>query len=127
MQNITNEERAAISSIHAALLPIIKLTSKTSPISLSLILTLLLVAKHEGKTVRELSIASDALSPSAVSRLLADLSQTNKVGGIGLGLINQRVDDFDSRYMRSYLSEKGRALVQKIVSEMDRRPVKMAA
>jgi hypothetical protein len=30
-------------------------------------------------------------------------------------------------YMRSYLSEKGRALVQKIASEMDRRPVRMAA
>jgi len=121
---ITTEERSAISSVHAALLPIIKLTTKESPISLSLILTLLLVAKHEGKTVRELSVASDALSPSAVSRLLADLSQVNKTGGVGLGLITQRHDDFDSRYLRSYLSERGRSLVQKIASEMDRRSVK---
>jgi DNA-binding MarR family transcriptional regulator len=127
MQSITTEERSAISSVHAALLPIIKLTSKTSPISLSIILTLLLVAKHEGKTVKELSNVSGALSPSAVSRLLDDLSPVNKTGGVGLGLINKRVDDFDSRYMRSYLSEKGRELVQKIVSAMDRRPVRVAA
>jgi DNA-binding MarR family transcriptional regulator len=126
MQSITSEERSAISSIHAALLPIIKLTSKTSPISLSLILTLLLVAKHEGKTVADLSNLS-GLSSSAVSRLLADLSVTNKIGGIGLGLIEQRVDDFDQRYMRNYLSEKGSTLVRRIVGEMDRRPVKVAA
>jgi hypothetical protein len=35
-------------------------------------------------------------------------------------------DDFDQRYMRSYLSEKGRVLVRTIVAAMDRRPVKEA-
>jgi DNA-binding MarR family transcriptional regulator len=123
---ISTQERDSISKVHAALLPIIKLATRTSPISLSLILTLLLVAKHEGKTVVELSKMS-GLNPSATSRLLADLSHKNKFGGTGLGLINQRVDDFDARYMRSYLSEKGRALVRQIAGEMDRRTVRAAA
>jgi DNA-binding MarR family transcriptional regulator len=83
------------------------------------------VAKHEGKTVVELSKLS-GLTPSAMSRLLEDLSIKNKFGGVGLGLVQRRVDDFDSRYMRSYLSENGRALVQKIVGAMY-EPAKVAA
>jgi DNA-binding MarR family transcriptional regulator len=92
MHTTTDQDRAALSRVHAALLPIIKLS----------------VAHMAG------------ITPSAASRLLQDLSSTNKFGGVGLSLIDQRVDDFDQRYMRSYLSEWGRALVQKIVGEMDR-------
>jgi hypothetical protein len=53
-----------------------------------------------------------------------DLSRRNKFGGEGLGLIEQRVDDRDPRYMRNYLSEPGRALVRKMVGD---RPVRVAA
>jgi DNA-binding MarR family transcriptional regulator len=124
MNNITtDQERAALSRIHAALLPIIRLSAKTSPIPLSMILTLLLVATHEGKTVRDLARMA-GITPSAASRILADLSSTNKMGGVGLGLIEQRVDDQDQRYMRSYLSERGRELVRKMVGD---RPVRAAA
>jgi hypothetical protein len=66
-------------------------------------------------------------TPSATGRLLADLTLVNKFGGVGLGLVEQRVDDFDQRHMRSYLSEKGRALVRQIVAEMDRRQAREAA
>jgi DNA-binding MarR family transcriptional regulator len=126
MPSTTDHERSTLRSVHAALLPIIRLRGKTSPISLSLILSLLLVATHEGKTVRELSSLA-GITASAASRLLADLSSVNKIGGAGLGLVEQRVDDMDGRYMRSYLSDNGRALVSKIVAEMDRRGVRVAA
>jgi hypothetical protein len=60
----------------------------------------------------------------STSRLLMDLSRRNKFGGTGLGVIEQRVDDHDSRYMRNYLSERGHALVRKMVGD---RPVRVAA
>ena len=126
--SITPQEYAAISSIHAGLLPIIRLTTKTNPLPLSMVLSLLLVAKHPGKTVRELAKMAD-ISPNSASRLLNDLSDTNSFGGAGYGLIERRVDDHDQRYMKAYLSEKGRALVRQIAGEMDRsrRPVREAA
>jgi len=67
------------------------------------------------------------ISPSAVSRLLDDLSDVNSFGGAGHGLIDRRVDDHDQRYQRAYLSAKGRALVRQIAGAMDRRTVKVAA
>lgn len=117
--SITLQEHAAIASVHAGLIPIIKLATKTSPISLAIILTLLLVSKNEGRTVRELAKVAD-VSPSAMSRILADLSSENKWGGQGLGLIEQRVDEKDSRFMRSYLSVQGRALIRTIAAAVDR-------
>jgi DNA-binding MarR family transcriptional regulator len=123
---IAPQEYAAIASLHAGLLPIIRLTTKTNPLPLSMVLSLLLVAKHPGKTVRELAKMAD-ISPNSASRLLNDLSDVNSFGGAGHGLIYRRVDDVDSRYMRAYLSEKGRALVRQIAGEMDRRSVRAAA
>lgn len=106
----TDQERAALSRVHAALLPVIALSP--TPLSLSMILTFLTVATKEGRTVKEVS-GITGVTQSATSRLLMDLSRRNKFGGVGLGLIEQRADDHDPRYMRNYLSEPGRALVRK--------------
>jgi len=80
MQTITtDQERTAISRVHAALRPFLKLSTPASPISMSLIVTTLLVAVHEGKTVRELAKMA-GVTQSAASRILLDLSTTNKMG-----------------------------------------------
>jgi DNA-binding MarR family transcriptional regulator len=117
----TDQERDALSRIHAALLPIIAVSP--TPVSLSMIMSFLTVATKEGRTVKDIA-GITGLTQSATSRLLMDLSRRNKFGGTGLGLIEQRVDDHDPRYMRNYLSETGRALVRKMVGG---RPVRAAA
>jgi DNA-binding MarR family transcriptional regulator len=117
----TDHERSALSSVYTALLPLAEMGP--TPMSLSMALTFLTVATREGKTVKDIHQIT-GLTQSSTSRLLMDLSRRNKFGGVGLGLIEQRVDDNDTRYMRNYLSETGRALVRKMVGN---RPVKAAA
>ena len=117
----TDQERAALSRVHSALLPIIAVSP--TPVSLSMIMSFITVATKEGRTVKDVA-GITGLTQSATSRLLMDLSRRNKFGGTGLGLIEQRVDDHDPRYMRNYLSETGRALVRKMVGG---RPVRAAA
>jgi hypothetical protein len=68
-----------------------------TPISLALIQTFLRVAIHEGKTVKDIA-GLVGMSASTVGKLLMDLSSRNRAGGVGLSLIEQRVDDFDQRY-----------------------------
>ena len=114
MQSTTDQERAVLSRVHAALLPIIEMSP--TPVSLAMITTFIAVATKEGRTVKDVA-GITGLTQSATSRLLMDLSRRNKFGGTGLGLIEQRVDDFDPRYMRNYLSEKGRALVRTMVGD----------
>jgi DNA-binding MarR family transcriptional regulator len=120
MQSITtDQERSALSCVYAALLPLVEMSP--TPMSLSMALTFLTVATREGKTIKDIYKITGLTQP-ATSRMLMDLSRRNKFGGAGLGLIEQRVDDHDPRYMRNYLSEPGRALVRKMVGDPPRTP-----
>jgi DNA-binding MarR family transcriptional regulator len=94
----------------------------------SIISTFLLVANREDKTVGELANAA-GISLAKMSRQLADLSDINRYGAAGLGLIEQRVDLCDGRYMRNRLTEKGRALVRQIANAVTvgRKPAREAA
>ncbi len=74
----------------------------------SLVATFLLVTLKEGRTVSELAKAA-GISLAKMSRQLADLSDVNRYGAPGLGLIEMRVELYDRRFMRSRLTEKGRA------------------
>jgi DNA-binding MarR family transcriptional regulator len=56
------------------------------------------------------------MSQGALSRVLADLSQVNRAGGIGLGLVEQRSESTDHRIQTSRLTEKGKAMVRRIAA-----------
>jgi DNA-binding MarR family transcriptional regulator len=113
----TDEERSALATLAAALRPFRELSPGTSPIPLSLLLTFLLIAGRENSTV--IDLAKDAnMTQGAISRQLADLSDVNRYGGTGFGLVEQRVEIHDRRYTRTRLTEKGRAIVRRMASEM---------
>jgi hypothetical protein len=78
MQSTTDQERAALSRVHAALLPIIEISP--TPVSLAMITTFIAAATKDGRTVKDVA-GITGLTQSATSRLLMDLSRTNKFGG----------------------------------------------
>ena len=86
----------------------------------------MLVARKEGQTVSELAKAA-GISLAKMSRQLADLSDVNRYGGPGLGLLEMRVEIYDRRFMRSSLTPKGRALVRQIAGALQGRRLSEAA
>src|ERR1700682_4637336 len=99
MQSMTTEdERMALATLASALEPFREINGHV-PMPLSLVLVFLLVARREGATVSDLARAA-GMNQAAMSRLLFDLSERNRHGGAGLGLIEQRVELADRRYMR---------------------------
>jgi DNA-binding MarR family transcriptional regulator len=81
------------------------------------VLTFLLVAKREDRTVSELAKVA-GISLGTMSRQLADLGETNHYGSPGLGLIEQRAELADRRYMRHRLTPKGHALVRQVAGAL---------
>jgi DNA-binding MarR family transcriptional regulator len=128
MTNIlSNEDQSALSILASGLRPFREMgTATNSNFPISLVAAFMLVASAEGKTVSELAKIA-GVNLAKMSRSLADLSSVNRYGAPGLGLIEQRVDIQDNRFMRSRLTEKGRTLVGQIANAMVRRPIKAAA
>jgi DNA-binding MarR family transcriptional regulator len=125
--NTTDEDKAALSTLAAALRPFRELGSALQmQMPVSVVATFLLVAQKEGRTVSELA-KSAGVTLAKMSRQLADLSDVNRYGAPGLGLIEQRVELYDRRFMRSRLTEKGRALARQIAGALGRKPVREAA
>ena len=89
-------------------------------------ITFMLVAAKEGRTVGELAVAA-GVPLARMSRQLSDLSDVNRYGAPGLGLIEQRVEIHDRRYTRSRLTDKGRAFVRQIASALQGRAMARAA
>jgi DNA-binding MarR family transcriptional regulator len=124
---IADEDRSALSTLAATLRPFRELASASQThMPISLVATFLLVATKEGRTVSELAKAA-GITLAKMSRQLADLSDVNRYGAAGLGLIEQRVEIHDRRFMRSRLTEKGRALVRQIANAVRGRPMREAA
>jgi DNA-binding MarR family transcriptional regulator len=110
---------SALSTLAAALRPFRELGSAlNTTMPISVVLTFLLVPRKEGQTVSELAKAA-GISLAKMSRQLADLSEANRYGAAGLGLIEQRI--YDRRFQRSRLTEKGRALVRQIANAVQER------
>jgi DNA-binding MarR family transcriptional regulator len=124
---IADEDRSALSTLAQALRPFRELGSVSqSQMPVSLVSTFLLVANKEGRTVSELANAA-GISLAKMSRQLADLSDVNRYGAPGLGLIEMRVEIHDRRFMRSRLTEKGRAFARQIAGAMQGQRMAQAA
>jgi DNA-binding MarR family transcriptional regulator len=122
----TANDQAALSILAAGLRPFKEMgTASKSSFPISLVSAFMLVATHEGRTVSELARTAGVHLPK-MSRQLADLSDVNRYGAPGLGLIEQRVDIQDNRFMRSRLTVKGQSLVRQIAGAMDRTAVRAA-
>jgi DNA-binding MarR family transcriptional regulator len=122
IQSMPEEDKDALASLSSAILPFRHLND-AAPMPLSLLLTFITVAKKGRITVNDLS-NTIGLSQSVISRQLADLSIKNRIGGVGLNLIEQRVEGI---YTQNSLTPKGRELAMKMAGAIDRRPVRMAA
>jgi hypothetical protein len=99
-------ERLALAGLFVAALKPLGDMARAMEINLNvaLIETLLLVATNPDKSIGEL----------AMSRWLSDLSETNRSGAPGLGLIVQQTYLYDRRHTRNRLSVKGQAFVRQI-------------
>ena len=90
----------------------------TPTIPVQVVQTLVLVALHEGKTLGELATLAGAQN-STMSRHTLDLSDRNRHGKPGHGLIERSKDNADLRATRFTLSPKGHALLNKVAQVMN--------
>jgi DNA-binding MarR family transcriptional regulator len=79
----------------------------TMPIQMAA--SFLLVAKNEGKSLRELCQLS-GVAQSTMSRHLLDLGERNRRFGEGLGLVRGDIDPMELRRKQFSLTAKGRRL-----------------
>lgn len=84
----------------------------TMPIQMAA--SFLLVAKNEGKSLRELCDIS-GVTQSTMSRHLLDLGERNRRFGEGLGLVQGRIDPMELRRKQFYLTPKGRKLFETLM------------
>jgi DNA-binding MarR family transcriptional regulator len=115
-QSLSDDEKAALSNLAAALKPFYKLRA-TMP--LQYITAFLLVALKEGQTVTELARGAGT-SQSLMTRHLADLSQSNRHHKDGYDLIEGSTDPMDRRAKRQRLTAKGQRLVGHLLGALAR-------
>jgi DNA-binding MarR family transcriptional regulator len=102
--------------LEAALRPFFKLRA-TMP--LQYITAFLLVALKEGQTVTELADRA-GISPSLMTRHLADLGQMNRYHKDGYDLVESELDPMDRRTKRQRLTAKGQRLVGHLLGALTR-------
>jgi DNA-binding MarR family transcriptional regulator len=122
MQSLDQRDKDALDALTAAILPFRHLNDET-PMPLSLLLTFAVVAKFGRITVNDLSRVI-GINQSAISRQLTDMTDRNRIGGVGYNLIEQRIEGI---YRINSLTPKGVALARKMAAALDRRAVRMAA
>lgn len=88
---------------------------------LQYVVTLLAVARDEGKSVGEYA-RKLGISPSVMSRHLLDIGERNRHMEDGFGLVTFRPNPRNLREHEYYLTPKGYQLVQQIVRKMERKP-----
>jgi DNA-binding MarR family transcriptional regulator len=126
MTTLANEDLSALATFSAAIQPFKELSSAGSPLPFSIIIAFLAVASRDGAGAFQLG-KDLGMSQGSLSRILADLSDINRNGGAGLGLVEQRSESSDRRIQTSRLTEKGKAMVRRIAAGLKPAPVRMAA
>jgi DNA-binding MarR family transcriptional regulator len=119
---LDEQDKAALSALSAAVTPFRQM-NPSAPMTISMMLTFVTIAKHGRISVNDLPKAV-GINQSAISRQLMDMSVKDRFGAEGLGLIEQRVE---GTYTLNSLTTKGQALARRMAGAMDRRPVKVAA
>jgi len=81
-------------------------------------LTLLTIASSPGLTVREVQERL-GFAPSSASRNVAALSDRNRHGQPGLGLITYRVNPTDYRCKQLFLTPKGQRFINTVINILE--------
>jgi DNA-binding MarR family transcriptional regulator len=111
-ESIADQDRSALSALARAMQPFRDI-SKSIPASG--VAAFCFVAMREGKTISDHARMS-GVSLTSMSRLIADMSDTNRYGGTGLGLIDQRADWNDRRQVVCSLTPKGKVLAHRVAT-----------
>lgn len=107
---LSDEARQAAKALRLALEPFVEL-SPTIPASY--IVSFLAVAEKEGRPVSEYA-NEVGIYKAVMTRHLLDLGERDRKGGEGMNVIEQRRDRQDLRINRSFINEKGAALLSKV-------------
>lgn len=108
--HISDETRQAAKALRLALEPFVELNPT---IPTSYIISFLTVAEKEGRPVNEYATEVGVLK-AVMTRHLLDLGERDRHGGEGMNVIEQKRDHKDLRINRSFISEKGAALLSKV-------------
>jgi hypothetical protein len=107
---LSDEARQAAKALRLAIEPFIEL-SPTIPASY--IVSFLAVAEKEGRPVSEYANEL-GIYKAVMTRHLLDLGERDRHGGVGMQVIAQKRDGQDLRVNRSFINEKGAALLSKV-------------
>jgi DNA-binding MarR family transcriptional regulator len=107
---LSDEVRQAATTLRLALEPFLE-ANPTMP--LSYVITFLAVAEKEGRPVNEYA-GEVGCYKAVMTRHLLDLGERDRRGGEGMDVIEQRRDKKDLRVNRTFINEKGAALMAKV-------------
>jgi hypothetical protein len=107
---LSDDVRQAARALRLAIEPFVELNPN---IPASYIISFLTVAEKEGRPVSE--YANDVgMFKAVMTRHLLDLGARDRHGGEGMNVIEQKRDRVDLRINRSFINEKGAALLSKV-------------
>ena len=107
---LSDEARQAAKALRLAIEPFVQLNPT---IPASYIISFLTVAEKEGRPVSEYANEVGMLK-AVMTRHLLDLGERDRHGNEGMNVIEQRRDRQDLRINRSFINEKGAALLSKV-------------
>lgn len=107
---LSDETRQAAKALRLALEPFVELNPN---IPASYIITFLSVAEKEGQPVSKYANEAGMIK-AVMTRHLLDLGERDRHGGPGMNVIEQKRDRVDLRINRSFINEKGAALLSKV-------------
>ena len=107
---LSEDTRRAARALRMAIEPFVALNPNMPA---SYIITLLAVAEKEGRPVTEYA-GEVGMYKAVMTRHLLDLGERDRHGGEGLGVVEQKRDRVDLRINRTFISEKGAALLCRV-------------